>query len=406
MRKKHWLLIGIAVIVLIFIFINIKVDRGKSVPVRVEEVRKRDLSMIISASGRIKPKKKIDVTARSIGKVTRVAVEEGDYVKKGEFLLEIDPTSLRSTVDQLTAAIGGARAEKKKALAQLCQAENELERVKRLFRNGFVTDQEVDNANVNYEIAVSRHQSALQQIKQLKADLRRARHNLEEVTITAEMDGIVTRLNVEEGESAIMGTTNIPGTMLLTIADMSIIETEMEVDETEVVHIQNGDSARVTLDAFPDTTYRGIVTEIGNSPIASSGQQGVDFQVVITLLDSIPHVRPGLSADTEIIVEQRDDVLAIPIQSLTVRRRSRLKGGNPADTLPGEEGNEEVEGVFVVEGGKGIFKPVEVGISSESYFEVLSGLEENSLVVSGNFEAIRELRDGQKVEVVEREGPD
>lgn len=402
MRKKHWLLIGIVVVVIIFIFINARVNRGKATPVRVEKVKKRDLSMIISASGRIKPKKKIDVTARSMGKVTRVAVEEGDFVRKGQFLLEIDPTSLRSTVEQLDAAIEGAKAERKKAFAQLQQAKNELDRVKRLFQNGYVTDQEVDNARANYEIAVSRLESAEQQIKQYEADLKRARHNLDEVTINAEMDGIVTRLNVEQGESAIMGTTNIPGTMLLTIADMSVIETEVEVDETEVVHIKEGDSAGVTLDAFPDTTYRGVVTEIGNSPISttSGGQQGVDFEVVITIVDSIPHVRPGLSADTEIIVEQREDVLSIPIQSLTVRQQDEIEQENAADSLSEENGSDEVEGVFVVEDSRGIFKPVKVGISGESYFEVLSGLEENSLVVSGNFEAIRELKDGERVKVL------
>jgi len=224
------------------------------------------------------------------------------------------------------------------------------------------------------------------------------------------MDGVITRLNVEEGESAIMGTTNIPGTVLMTIADLSTIETEVEVDETEVVHIKLGDLAKVTLDAFPDTSYTGRVTEIGNSPILSTsatGQQGVDFKVVVTINDTIPNVRPGLSADTEITVAERAAVPSIPIQSLTVRRESDLEGrgkkkaeeADSTDSADPDAANREIEGVFVVEDGRARFRPVEVGISSQKYFEVVSGLEVGEKVVSGNYRAIRDLRDGQLVKV-------
>jgi HlyD family secretion protein len=395
MKKKHWLLIAVAVIVIVLILVT----------VQVEEVEKRDISMVISASGSIRPKRQVDVSASSIGRITKVAVEEGQRVEKGQFLLQIDPIQLESLVLQIAASLEAAKSNERQAYAQLEKTKNDLERTLKLYEQGWRTDQEVDAARASHDIAVANHEAAQHQIAQQEANLKSARHNLEEVTIEATMDGIITRLNVEEGESAIMGTTNIPGTVLMTIADLSTIETEVEVDETEVVHINLGDLAKVTLDAFPDTSYAGRVTEIGNSPILSTsatGQQGVDFKVVVTITDTIPNVRPGLSADTEITVAERTEVPSIPIQSLTVRRKKDLKEQEKADSIAAndpEEENREIEGVFVVDGGRARFRAVEVGISSQKYFEVVSGLDVGEKVVSGNYKAIRDLRDAQLVKV-------
>ncbi|MCK4236568.1 MAG: efflux RND transporter periplasmic adaptor subunit, partial [Candidatus Krumholzibacteria bacterium] len=268
-----------------------------------------------------------------------------------------------------------------------------------------LTDQEVETSKTSYEVAVSQHEAARHRIVQQEALLESALHNLKEVTIVSGMDGVVTRLNVEEGEIAIMGTLNNPGTVLMTVADLSTIEAEVEVDETEVINIELGHRVKVTLDAFPDTSYVGEVTEIGNSPILTSsvtGQQGVDFKVVITVLDTIPNVRPGLSADAEITVAERDSILSIPIQSLTVRRKKDLKGFKSADSTEADKGETDVEGVFVVEDDEAHFRSVEVGISSQKYFEVLSGLEVGEKVISGNFKAIRDLKDGQRVKISEK----
>ncbi len=410
MKRKHWLLIAVAVVVVVMILVNLRARRDRGLAVQVEEVQKRDISMVISASGSIRPKRQVDVSASSIGKITKVAVEEGQRVEKGQFLLQIDPIQLESLVLQIEASLEAARSNERQAYAQLEKTKNDLDRTLKLYERGWRTDQEVDAARASHDIAVANHEAAKHQIAQQEATLKSARHNLEEVTIEATMDGIITRLNVEEGESAIMGTTNIPGTVLMTIADLSTIETEVEVDETEVVHIKLGDLAKVTLDAFPDTSYAGRVTEIGNSPILSTsatGQQGVDFKVVVTITDTIPSVRPGLSADTEITVAEREEAPSIPIQSLTVRRQKDLENrgkgsGEKADSTAsdGDEAeNRELEGVFVVEGGRAHFRPVEVGISSQKYFEVVSGLEVGEKVVSGNYKAIRDLRDGQLVKI-------
>ena len=412
MTRKHWIAIGVVVVVIVLVLINLKAKGGKELDVQVEEVSRKDLEMIISASGSIKPKRQIDISASNIGKVTRVAVKEGDYVEEGQFLLQIDPIQLETTVDRLEAGVQSAKAGERQAKYQLDKAETDLERAERLFKRGYLTDKEVLDAKTARDIAKSNLEAARQLVRQQEAQLSSARHNLQEVTIEAEMAGIVTRLNVEEGEIAIMGTLNNPGTVLMTIADLSTIEAEVEVDETEVVSIETGQEAKVTLDAFPDTSYVGIVTEVGNSPILSSsvsGQQGVDFKVVITVTDTIPNVRPGLSADSEIIAARAEDGLAIPIQSLTVRQEKDLKGyvaeadsASVDSTAVKKDESSEIEGVFIVVDGNAEFREIKIGVAGQTHFEVVSGLEEGDLVVSGNFRAIRDLKDGQRVKITKK----
>lgn len=417
MKRRYWIAVAVVVVVAALVVVNLRAKRGASLSVTAEAVERRDLSMIISASGSIRPKRQVDISASTIGKVTRVAVEEGDVVREGQFLLQIDPMQLESTVQRLEAALAAARAGEQQALYQMKLQENDLERTRRLFAQGHMTDKEVETARTNYDVAVANLESARNLVRQQEALLAAARHDLREVTITAGMDGVVTRRNVEQGEIAIMGTLNNPGTVLMTIADLSTIEAEVEVDETEVVNIRTGQKAKVTLDAFPDTSYAGIVTEVGNSPILSSsvsGQQGVDFKVVITVTETIPDVRPGLSADAEIVAAERTEALSIPIQSLTVRRNKDLKkrGGTGAaaadssgvDSVSAgdDAGEKEIEGVFVIESGRAVFRSVRVGIASQKHFEVLSGLEEGERVVSGNYRAIRDLRDGQRIKVAEK----
>jgi len=408
MKKKYFLFIGIAVVVAILVIVNLKARGRHALPVQTEEVTKRDITMVISASGSIRPKRKVDISASTIGKVTKVAVKEGEYVTKGQFLLQIDPVELESTVARLEAMLEAAKANERQAVAQAEQAKSDCDRAKTLLAGGYRTIQEVDAAKTNCDVAIAHLEEVRQEIAQEKANLESARHSLKEVTIVSPMAGVVTRRNVEEGEIAIMGTLNNAGTTLLTIADLSTIETELEVDETEVTHMKLGDKAKVTLDAFPDTSFTGEVTEMGNSPIvsgASAAQQGVDFKVIVTILDTIPKVRPGLSADAEITVAAKKDALTIPIQSLTARRRRDLKGykapvdSTKADTTKTGAGEKEIEGVFAVKGGKAQFRIVKVGISSQKYFEVVSGLEAGDKIVSGNFTAIRELKDGQRVKI-------
>jgi HlyD family secretion protein len=407
--KKWIILAAVAIVIALFIVLNLT-RGGSKVEVQTTEVKRRDITKTVSASGAIQAKQQLDVSATAIGKITALAVSEGDVVTEGDFLLEIDPTAYESVVDQLEASIGAAGANLEMERASLEKAEYDLRRVEALFAQELVSEEELKNARYGAEVSRARVRSAEETLSQHRANLRKARHELREVRITAEMSGTITTLNVEEGESAIMGTLNNPGTVLLTISDLSEIEAEVLVDETEVVYVEIGQPARITLDAFPDTPFKGVVTEVGNSAVRSQvglGQTSVDFKVVVSVRDTIPDARPGLSASVEIDVAEAHAALSIPIQCLTLRRtiddgETQEPAEKPVDGLEVEgagDGAEEVEGVFVVEEGRAIFKPVEVGIAGSSYFEVLAGLEEGAAVVSGPFKAINELEDGDPVKI-------
>ncbi len=411
--KKLIIAIAGALVVVVLIVFNLRSDRASKTDVQTTEVKKRDVSKVITASGNIRPKRRVNVSASAIGKVTEVAVEEGDYVQKGDFLLQLDATPYQSAVDQLAAAVRGAEAALAVEWANLKKANYDHERAQQLNQKEFVSENDLRNALVAVEIAEATVRAAKETLAQYEANLSKALHELDEVHITAEMSGVITALNVEVGESAIMGTINNPGTVLLTIADLSEMEAEVRVDETEVVYMGVGQKTKVNLDAYPDTTFAGVVTEVGNSAIRGQlgmGQESVDFKVIVTILDSIPNIRPGLTASVDITVAESSDVVAVPIQCLTVRDEDDIgeKGDSTAADQTegtGEEDDEakdkETEGVFVVKEGVAHFRAVIVGIAGESHFHVESGLEEGEEVVSGPFKAISDLRDGDPVKIKE-----
>lgn len=421
MSKRKVILIGAGVLVLaVLVLVNIKAKQGKRTDVQVTAVATRNVSKVITGSGEIQPKRRVNVSAQAIGKVTRLAVKEGDQVKKGDFLLEIDAATYESSVAQLEAAVRGAEAAVEMENAALKKARDDFDRAQKLFEGGYMSDTELKAAKSSLDMSEARARSAVEQAQQMRASLKKAQHELGQMRITAEMSGVITALNVEEGESAIMGTLNNPGTVLLTIADLSEIEAEVRVDETEVVMVKPGQPAVVRLDARPDTTFRGVVTEVGNSAIraqAGLGQESVDFKVVVAIKDEIPAVRPGLSASVDITVAEEKSVLAVPIQSLTVRDEARLKrerergkragkkgAGAVADTAAADTSGadvkpKDIEGVFVVEKEIAHFRPVRVGIAGQSYFVVKSGIAKGEQVVSGPFKVLGDLRDGERVRI-------
>ena len=419
-KKRKLILVGAGVLVLALLVVgNLRSKQGKRTEVQVTAVATREVSKVITASGEIQPKRRVNVSASAIGKVTRLAVKEGDHVEKGDFLLEIDAETYQSSVDQLNAAVRGAQAAVELEAAALQKAKDDFERAQQLYAKGFASDSDLKSAKSALDMAQARAKSAAESATEAEATLKRAQHDLRLMRITAEMSGVITALNVEEGESAIMGTLNNPGTVLLTIADLSEIEAEVRVDETEVVLVEPGQPALVRLDARPDTTFKGVVTEVGNSAIRSQaglGQESVDFKVVVALKDEIPAVRPGLSASVDITVAEEKGVLAVPIQSLTVRDEARLKRERergqkkkkdaPADTAAADtsstgadEKPKDIEGVFVVENGVAHFRAVKVGIAGQSHFVVKSGLAKGDQVVSGPFKVIGDLKDGERVRV-------
>jgi len=407
--KKKRILIGAGVLLVaaILVVVNLRRERGGRTAVEIETVRTRNIKSVVTASGSIKAKRMVQVSASQMGTVVEVAVREGDEVRAGDTLLQIDPVPHRQAVERLLAAAASARADVELARATLRQAELEETRLRDLHANDLASPQDLLRAETEREVAAARLEAARGLLRQQEAALGNAEHDLGLTTIRAPMSGVVVELNVEKGETAIVGTMNNPGTVLLTIADLSELEAEVEVDETDVVEIRLGMPAFVAIDSYPNERFQGSVTEIGNSAIRSlQASESVDFKVVVTLTDPVPGAKPGLSATADIVVAERENALSVPMQSLTIRRVGGENDKNKDEVLDDDptvrRREEEKEGVFVVRSGRARFVPAETGIAGDRFFEVLSGLDEGDTVVSGGFEAIRDLEDEDRVRIAEK----
>ena len=337
-RKKKWLIgIGVVLVGAATAGANFYFKRDTSTSVTVEALKKRNLTQLVTASGKIQAKRFVNISAVQMGRVTKLAVEEGDRVKAGQLLLEIDPNTLRGTVQRGEAAVEGARAGLEQARvnvetakANLQLARDNAKRQRDLWAQGLTTKEQLDRAESELKVRETELQaretaisSGRQMILQESAQLSTSQYNLRQVTLLAPFDGIITRRNIEEGENVVVGTMNNAGSQLMTLADMSIIEAEVEVDETEIPSVQIGQTAKITIDALPDKSFTGKVTEIGNSPIqtaaAQAGQQATNFKVTVTIDGQIPEVRPGFTCSAEITTATRTDSLAVPIQAMAVR---------------------------------------------------------------------------------------
>ena len=396
--QKKWMILGGALLAVLLIVFSVLNSRETGTEVEVEAATVRDLTSVVSASGTLEAKQSVSISATTPGEVVRIGVREGDRVAKGDFLLQLDPVIAEAGARGQAAAVDAARADLRASEAQLELAQENYERQLQLAEADLIPRAELDQARAELRSREAGVASARSRVGQLQASFSSARHELGRVTITSPIDGVVTRVNVEEGEVAMIGTMNQPGTVLVVISDLGVMEATVEVDETDVVDIESGQEARVTVDAFPDTTFSGEVTEVATSPIivptaAGPAPGATDYEVKITLADQLPAARSGLSASAEVVTARRENALTIPIQSLVVRP--------VADDSASSGGVVEKEGVFVVRDGEARFVPVRVGISGDRYFEVLSGLEEGDQVVSGSYEALRDLTDGASVKVEE-----
>jgi len=408
--------LGILVVVAAGGAVAVRANSGeKPTEVRLEAVQKRDLVASVTASGQVQPKSKVDVAADLSGRIVRLAVKEGDIVKKGQFLLEIDPALYISAVQRAEAAVSSARAGAAQAKANLQQAQRNYDRSLDIKKTNatLLSDEALEQLKTAVEVNEALLESASQNAGQASASLRESRQNLSRTTILAPMSGKITRLVVEQGETAIPGTFNKDAATLLTIADLSIFETKVKVDETDVARIALGDSAVIQIDAFPDTTFIGRVVEISNSSVkaagaaASSTEQAIDYEVTIQLLNPPPETRPDFSATAKIVTDIRTSVLTIPIIALTVRENESVGADSAAPTgnAPKKEvGRRDVEGVFTVgTDNKVTFRPVKVGIAGDKYFEVITGLKDGDKIVGGTYQAIRELKDGAVVKEAKTE---
>ncbi len=386
--------------------------------VQVETAALRDLTAIVSGSGAIRPAREVNISSNVMGRVTRLAVVEGQLVEAGDFLLEVDPQRLQSTVAQMQASLESSRAQVALAGDELGYARQVLDRREGLYRQDLLSRERYDDALQSVERAERTLQMRQQDVLRLKAGLEQSRYDLTQVIIDAPMDGIITKLNIEQGENVVTGTMNNAGTVLLTIADLSIVELEIEVDETDIVHVELRQEAAVRIDAFPSDVFDAVVTEVGKSPISIiGGNQAINFKVVVRLTDTVPGARPGLSGTADITIATRDQVLTVPIQALILREVRLDKNGEiireedplAMDKLglsvkkPEEGEAVELEGVFVVYNGRALFMPIQIGIAGERYFEALEGIEKGGEIIVGPFEVIRTLIDGEKITIRENE---
>ena len=362
-----------------------------------------DAPFTIELPATLSGSKEVEVRARVTGILESRNFEEGQRVEQGQFLMLIDPESAESAVEMGAAGLRAAQASlnTQRIAVETAQANLDLAlrneaRARELNRDQIVSLEELDRTESEVKIRTSELEAREtevraqeQRLQQETANLRSARHVLSKVTIEAPMAGMVTRLNIEQGETVVVGTMNNPGTVLMTVADLSVILAVLEVDETDILDVSLGQTVSVLIDALPDVEFSGRVTKIASSAIqasttpgASADQRGTNFEVEVTIQDEVPGVRPDFSCTAEITTATRDDVIAVPIQALTIRA---------------DEQDNEQEGVFVFRDGVVTFVAVEVGIAGERYFEVLSGLGEGDEVVTGPYSAVREIEDGDRV---------
>jgi len=456
--KNILITVGVVLLAAAVVGANFYFGRDSGLTVTTEQIKARDLEAIVSASGKIQPKRLVNITAETAGRVVNLAVNEGDRIHVGQFLLQIDPKSLRTRVDSGEASLQVAQASLEQmrqsvetARVQLEQARQNLTRQQMLWKQQLTTRESLERAENDVRTAESslqeREKSAHAQdsrIMQERATLDNAKYDLSKVRIESPIEGIVTRRNIQEGETAMIGTMNNAGTVLLTLADMSIIQAEVEVDETNIPNVQLGQAAKVTIDAIPDRTFQGHVSEIGNSPIQTTsaggaGTQATNFKVVVILDEKVPDVRPGFTCTADIKTATRQGVISVPIPSVAVReliyeangqiyrdpqalkRRRRSFFGSSTNSSSNSSGSgssseqsyqslpdlkpgqtrKEVEGVFVVrDKEKRVeFVPIKMGIAGDKFFEVMSGVKAGDEVVTGPYNSVRNITDGDPVKV-------
>jgi len=404
MKKRNKIIIILAVIAVIVIFVlaNLLRSGEKSFKVEVEKANKGDITAIVTASGKIQAKRNVKISAYVVSKIIDLPVKDGDAVKKGQLLVQLDPTRYKAEVEQ-------AEAQMRMAGANLEQAKLVYDRQKQLFEKNLTSQEQSDNAKTSYHAAQA-------QYDQSKAALAQAQDDLSKTTITAPMDGVITELNAEVGEIVMIGTMNNPGTVIMTISDLSEIEAEVEVDETDVANLELGQEAKISIDAYPDTNFKGKVTEIGNTGRISgygTQEQVTNFLVKVLLLDEVKGIKPGMSASVDITTDSRKGVLNVPIAAVVLRAEKedtlKTKKGEKSSSNPDslkatdeKKKKKEKEGVFVVEKDQAKFEPVKTGISDQQNIEIVSGIKENDQIITGSYKILRNLKDGDKVKIVKK----
>jgi HlyD family secretion protein len=429
-KKKKKILIfgGLGLIIVIIVAVNLLKSGEKTVGVETDKTKKSDLTATVSAEGKMEAKTQVKISAYVPAKIVRLPVKEGDRVKKGQLLVQLDLVAYQAAVDQVKATLESARARLKLSEATLEQSKLIYDRQKKLFEQSLTSQEQFDAARTDYNARLAEVESSRYLVSQSQASLVQAQDNLDKTTITSPINGIVTDLNAEEGEIVMVGTMNNPGTVILTVSDLSEIQADVDVDETDVANLKLGQEAKIRIDAIPDTSFNGMVNEIaGTGKVEGIGTQNqvTNFEVKVLLKDEVTNVRPGMSCSVDITTAHHPGVLNLPIQAVVIRELPEdslkaLQGKGkenealaatdkkPAkDTLSQKnKKKKEVEGVFVLKEGKAVFTPVQTGIADKQNIEITSGLKEGDEVITGAYRILRNLKNGDKVKVTKAVKPE
>ena len=453
--KKVAIGVGIAVLLAIFVSVTVLQSRKNVATVQTGKVQRQDLATVVSASGEIKPKTYVNIGANAYGKITHLYVKEGDHVKKGQLLAQLENVQSSADVSANQASVQAAETDALAADAALSTSDADLlraradyernkldwERAQNLYKDGLIAKSDFDSrqnawatadsglvqAKARVAQAKAQKDSADRHVSQARANLTRVADVLQKTTYAAPYDGVVTNLPVREGESVVIGIQNALGSTLLTLADMSVITAEVKVDETDIVNVHLGQPAEVTIDAIPNKIFHGTVSEIGDNAIvrstgvatsqqSSASEEAKDFKVVVTMTDPPPDLRPGLSTTAKITTAARNNVLTVPIQALSMRSKAQLQqekstpgsvhAAAPApkevaskDKSSNKDQKQDIQGVFIVRNKKAEFVPVATGIAGTSDIEVVNGLQEGDEVITGSYKILRTLRPGSGVKI-------
>jgi HlyD family secretion protein len=395
MNRKKMFFIGGGVVLVALISIGALTRREKGSPVQVSTVSKENLQAKVSANGKVQAVKKVDISANVMGRVTRLAVKEGDPVKAGQFLLEIDPSRSQANTQGLQAGVEAAESDLASNQARFNQAKSDFARAEANRKAGIISQAEFEQTRTALSTAQSSVQSSQRRVDQAKAGVREAKVGLNYATINSPMDGVVTARRIEVGETAVMGVQNSAGTVLITVSDMSKVEAEMEVDEASIPNVKQGQAASVHIDAYPGQTFQGEVTEVGGSPMLSLSQnEAIKFKVKVWIKNPPITIKPGLSAQADIYTGSKENAVAVPFQALVMRDIKLKPGEKAAPGAPKEE-----EGVFLMEGGKAKFVKVKTGLMGDLNVEITSGLKGGETLIKGPNRILRDLKNDDLVHI-------
>jgi HlyD family secretion protein len=412
MSKKTKIILGVlGAVVLGFVAMGFIKRKDKDVArVTTAKVEKIDLVSKVTANGKIQARRKVDLSALVMGQIVNLAAKEGDRVQKGQLLLQIDRAQLAAQTAGRESALGAMRSDLVAAQSAADQARYDYERARRNWEAKILSEAELQKTKSAYDTAQANLSAARQRLQESGANLAASRDSLSKTTVSAPIAGVVTYLPVKEGEVTVIGTMNNPGTQLLTISDMSEVEAVMMVDETSVPDVKVGQKASLNIDAYPNRTFEGVVTEVGSSPIAKNdpdllsltqGSEAINFKVKLRVTNPPETIRPGFSVTADILTGRKEGATAIPIQALVVRDVPKKDGKAAAASSAGRPQTEE--GVYLVKNQKLAFEKVETGLAGELMIEVKSGPKVGEEIVTGPFKVLRQVKEGDKV-IIEKEG--